>query len=354
MRWLEDPRDEAERFLQSTLNEAANQVGDEMARRRVWASIETLPLVPAPRSRRRRWVIPALTSTLAVCGVAFFLLLPTFRSSRVAQPAAPAPNALPLPASTTPRVALGQGAEVELEPSAVLGWDANRRPSVDRGRARFQVAHQPPGQHFAVAAGPYVISVIGTKFSVRVTDDRVGVDVDEGIVEVWRGMRAVRLVAGDSWAGPLNDVPPPVAPRPSTSAVPVSSSRPAVFMTDLREAQDALTAGQPKQAMAILKKLSRGTGATAENAGYELGRVLRDYLHHPREAVSVWTRYRSRFPRGLLRVEADLSLIETLVTLGDRDAALAEAEAFLARHPGSERRGDVERIVGRLRGAAGR
>jgi outer membrane protein assembly factor BamD (BamD/ComL family) len=70
--------------------------------------------------------------------------------------------------------------------------------------------------------------------------------------------------------------------------------------------------------------------------------------------VSVWNRYRSRFPHGLLRAEADLSLIETLASMGDRDTALAEAEDFLTRHPSSERRADVERIVGRLRGAAGR
>jgi outer membrane protein assembly factor BamD (BamD/ComL family) len=203
-----------------------------------------------------------------------------------------------------------------------------------------------------VAAGPYLISVIGTKFSVRVTDDRVGVDVEEGIVEVWRGMRAVRLVAGDSWAGPLNDTPPAVTPKPSAASA--TSSRPAVFTSELREAQEALAAGQPKQAVAILKKLTQGTGASAENAAYELGRVLRDNLQRPREAVSVWNRYRSRFPHGLLRAEADLSLIETLASMGDRDTALAEAEDFLTRHPSSERRADVERIVGRLRGAAGR
>jgi outer membrane protein assembly factor BamD (BamD/ComL family) len=80
---------------------------------------------------------------------------------------------------------------------------------------------------------------------------------------------------------------------------------------------------------------------------------LRDRLHRPREAVSAWNRYRSRFPRGLLRAEADLSVIETLASMDERVAALAEAEAFLARHPASERRAEVERLAGRLRGAVG-
>ncbi len=356
MKWLAEPRDEAERFLRSALEMAANQVGDEMARRRVWSEIESLPLSQKVRGPRRGWLVPALSGALVTCGaLAAFVLLPALRpASHVAAPALPVattpPTTRPEPAPTTPRVDLGQGAEVELEPNAVLGWDADHRPSVDRGLARFQVAHQPAGKHFAVAAGPYLISVIGTKFSVRVTEGRVGVDVEEGVVEVWRGMRAVRLVAGDSWAGPLNEAVPPAAAAPKPSP-----ARPnPVVASELREAQQALAAGQPAQAVAILRRLSHGNGATAENAAYELGRVLRDNLHRPREAVLAWSRYRTRFPRGLLRAEADLSLVETLASMGDHAAALVEAEAFLARHPSSERRDDVERIARRLRGAGGR
>jgi hypothetical protein len=53
----------------------------------------------------------------------------------------------------------------------------------------------------------------------------------------------------------------------------------------------------------------------------------------------------------LLRAEADISILETLLSIGDRPAALVEAEAFLQRHPQSERRAEVERIAGRLRQA---
>jgi hypothetical protein len=35
--------------------------------------------------------------------------------------------------------------------------------------------------------------------------------------------------------------------------------------------------------------------------------------------------------------------------LGDSQAALSEADAFLARHPSSERRAEVQRLAERLR-----
>ena len=89
----------------------------------------------------------------------------------------------------------------------------------------------------------------------------------------------------------------------------------------------------------------------AENAAYELGRVTRYNLNRPRQAVALWDKYRSRFPSGLLRKEADLSILDTLSSLGDTRAALAEADAFLARHPGSERRFEVQKLAERLRAA---
>jgi hypothetical protein len=52
-----------------------------------------------------------------------------------------------------------------------------------------------------------------------------------------------------------------------------------------------------------------------------------------------------------LRTETDLSIVDTLSQMGDVRAALAEADAFIARHPTSERRLDVQRLAERLRAA---
>jgi hypothetical protein len=253
------------------------------------------------------------------------------------------------------------GVGVELDANSVLGWDEERRPSVERGQARFEVPHQAPGAKFAVSAGPYVIAVVGTKFRVGVSDDRVSVEVEEGVVEVWRGARSVRLVEGNSWAGPMRGLAPTaVEHRPSPA---VASSRRASLAdgpapvengpasAELKEARSALSQGRPEDALAMLSHCAKGAGPAAENAAYEMGRVLRDGLHRPRAAVAAWGAYRTRFPDGLLRAEADLSILETLARVGDKAAALTEAEAFLERYPNSERRDEVAKLAARVRGA---
>jgi hypothetical protein len=45
--------------------------------------------------------------------------------------------------------------------------------------------------------------------------------------------------------------------------------------------------------------------------------------------VAAWRAYRAEHPRGLLRIESDISVIETLVSAGDKGGALAEASEFV-------------------------
>src|SRR6185369_7858265 len=106
------------------------------------------------------------------------------------------------------------GAEVDLEPSSAFSLDRDNRPSIDKGRVSLSVPHQKPGHRFALQAGPYTISVLGTKFQVRVAGDSVGVDVQEGVVEVSRGSRVVRVEAGEFWTSPSG-----VEPRPRAHVV---------------------------------------------------------------------------------------------------------------------------------------
>jgi outer membrane protein assembly factor BamD (BamD/ComL family) len=122
-------------------------------------------------------------------------------------------------------------------------------------------------------------------------------------------------------------------------------------MRGLQEAQAALQAGDANKAVEILSRSAQGSGPAAENAAYELGRITRYNLNRPRQAVALWDKYRTRFPAGLLRTETDLSIVETLSQMGDVRTALAEADAFMARHPTSERRIDVQRLAERLRAA---
>jgi FecR protein len=388
MRWLENKTDSTEKWLGEALEAARGRTGDEVARRRVWARIEGVVFGKDLLVRRARSLaLPALTGALVAVGVVAGLWMvpatrpghPSVVAKRVApavvsasQPGPVASRVASQVSSAAPvrtgrgekaRVALVGGAGVELDANSVLSWDAERRPLVERGLARFEVPHQAPGAKFAVSAGPYVITVVGTKFHVGVDDDRVSVEVEQGVVEVWRGARSVRLAEGDSWAGPIRGLASPgverrvsLAGAPLRRVVPAASSPPVEngpANAELAEARTALGEGRPEDALRMLTQCGKGAGPAAENAAYEMGRVLRDSLYRPRAAVAAWVSYRTRFPNGLLRAEADLSILETLAKLGDKAAALSEAEAFLSRYPNSERRDEVAKLAARVRGATG-
>jgi outer membrane protein assembly factor BamD (BamD/ComL family) len=104
----------------------------------------------------------------------------------------------------------------------------------------------------------------------------------------------------------------------------------------------------PRRALAMYRRMLAGGGPLAEIAQYEIGVIEDEDLRNPRQAVATWDRYRARYPGGLLRTEADLSVIEALSRVGEQGRALAEARDFLQRHPSSERRSEVARLAGDL------
>ena len=114
------------------------------------------------------------------------------------------------------------------------------------------------------------------------------------------------------------------------------------------QARQARSVGDFRRALELYRALAQKPGSTGENAEYEIGRILRDGLHQPREALSAWRQYRVHHPRGVLRMEADISVIETLVALGDKSGALAESSEFIGRYPESERRLEIARLSGDL------
>src|SRR5262249_35026233 len=103
----------------------------------------------------------------------------------------------------------------------------------------------------------------------------------------------------------------------------------------------------------LYRSLAQGTGPSAENASYEIGKVLNEKMGQPQSAVAAWRHYRAAHPDGILRVEADVSIIETLARTGDGDEALSEARDCLRRRPASERRAEISRLAGDLYRARG-
>src|SRR5205814_1866321 len=148
--------------------------------------------------------------------------------------------------------------------------------------------------------------------------------------------------AGEEWSSaPPEDAPPlRVVPAPPRRAPPSPAADPAATRA-LAEAREARRGGDPKRALALYDRLVTGGGPLAESALFEMAAIENEDLHDAGRALGTWQRYRERYPHGLLRAEADLSVIEVLPRVGQEGRALEEARAFLRRYPGSERRAEV-------------
>lgn len=184
--------------------------------RAVVAGAGALPDRPRGSSRRLIAAVGLAAVGLAAVGALLFLWL----SSR-----GPADEQLDLRKERT-RVVTGPGQQSELYlGDARVTLRENTDVAVERfasGRTLVELAtgevdcqvdprpHRPP---FQVHAGQVRVTVVGTAFQVRRSEE-VRVEVDRGIVEVESAGESLRLGAGESWRGP------PLAPPRVTSVSP--------------------------------------------------------------------------------------------------------------------------------------
>jgi hypothetical protein len=141
--------------------------------------------------------------------------------------------------------------------------------------------------------------------------------------------------------------PPALAPRPVLPPQPVLAPQPSPS-TVRRDCAALATGPDPQEAMACYQNQVAQGGLAGEAAQYEIARLWRDILHDPSRALAAFREQRSRFPRGVLAIEADLSIIELLPRLDRHAEALAESERFLKEHPGGERRGEIHLLRGNI------
>ncbi len=404
-RWPDGP-DEVSAELRRALDEAALRGPDDMTLRRGWSAV-AVPVLPA-RTRRGFWFAGGVATTAALVLAGSFWLWP--RATEVASSGhlkTPARSESSL-APGARRLTLEGGVEAVLGRSSVMRLE-DGAPRIEVGEVRFSVPHRQPGHPFVVRAEGYRVVVVGTRFGINVdgkTDGKsdsksdgtkpVGVDVDEGIVEVWDAAtqrRLARLTPGESWQSPevaaeappgpaaVEPAPAPSSPAPTiwtppralrhvgkhpaartlalaspgeTATASERAPSPAEAPTaESAAARAALASGDAPRALQLYRALAQGTGPSAENASYEIGKVLNEKLGQPANAVAAWRHYRSANPDGILRAEADVSIIETLARTGDTDEALSEANDFLRRRPDSERRAEIARLAGDLYRARG-
>ena len=263
--------------------------------------------------------------------------------------------------------------------------------ALDKGSIELHVRPRAPGQDFAVRAGGYQFMVVGTAFTVSQSEARLQLVVSEGKVAVWRGSdRLTTIAAGGHWAAALGSVavtrshgsrmqiaaapattsrerapatasilePPPapsVSPKDSPAIVsPALAPMPKNVEPAPQPAAKigrgcSVLAGQPPQeAMGCYQQQAAQGGLAGEAALYEIARLWRDAFHDPARALAAFREQKSRFPRGVLAIEADLSIIELLPRLDRHAEALAESERYLKEHAAGERRSEVHLLRGNI------
>jgi ferric-dicitrate binding protein FerR (iron transport regulator) len=380
-RWLENAGEPGAQALRQALDEARGRPEqDAFARQRVWPRVQApwwdrSGRVVSAAEHRGGWLPPLLAGAGIAIAAAVAVLVsggwlrsggpvvvadPDPRSAPSFQAIPSPPPAVPLTTGPGERTSrrLARGVDAELRPrTALLPGDLQTPPEVRVGRVRFSVPHQPPGQRYSVRAGAYRVVVLGTVFDVAVEEEGVTVEVTTGTVEVQEAATdrpLQRLSAGSSWSSRPNDPPPgaePVRPDPVRRMI-----RPVRKPAARRAAQalePASASADPGRDLARYRRIVEAGGPMAEVALYRIGEIQQWDLGDLRGAAATWERYRSRHPRGLARIEADLSLIDALVHLGESAHALEEARAFLDRYPRSERRAEIARVAGDLARKAG-
>jgi hypothetical protein len=245
-----------------------------------------------------------------------------------------------------------EGSELEFHAGArgrLRSVDANgARFAIERGTASVQVAHRP-GAHWLVDAGPFLIAVKGTTFTVAwdATGEQLDVRMEQGTVSVTGPLSegAITVSAGQRLAinlprreVVLRDVEGAAASHPAMAPVSPEPER-----TPTKHGLD----GEPGDSAggATGRRLgARARGAVASPRNWAAALVVGD-------ADSI---LRDVERRGLARCLAeasgeDLSALADAARYRRRDSLAKEALlAQRSRFPGSARARDAAFLLGRL------
>ena len=363
----------------------ANALGEGPGRRALAAQRATLLLrwsAQQARPRRAPWIGAGL-GVAAVCAALLFTLWrPTPEVAPVTWRGAPIAEHELLHVEDVPgRLEFANGSHIELqaETSAALGRREGRvELSLQRGRLDADVQREP-GTEWFVAAGPYRVRVIGTRFSVAWHPDAeaFAVEVSRGEVRVLgeelpaegvavragaRWERSGPAVAHSDAASPLEDAlvtdsaPSEEEPRVEEgsaegaaegSAAPVAkasvgspSSKEGAPSSTKPPAWHALTAeGRYGEALAAVSAAEFDEMLARAPAGdlLELGNTAR-FAGHPDRARRAYTSLRSRYPRA---AEARLAAFALARRAADVDRDPSRAIHWLRVFLGESPSGDL-------------
>lgn len=267
--------------------------------------------------RRSVWRPLLVVATTAALVLVWAARTPGPDQTKVARKVAPNVPAASIGGTGRPQarvVHLGNRGELELRADAQLTLpprvDANQRGTyrvrLEHGQLAAAVGPRGADEPLAVETPQLAVIVVGTRFSVEVSDDLTSVAVTEGRVRVERGARAVFLSAGEA----------------------IRSDDPR-----LADAAPAPCPGSLDDRRACLRRRADGQGLPAENALLALGLLERGPGADRERALALFREYQRRFPTGVLAPEVALAITTALAADGRAAQACAEADAFARRFP---------------------
>lgn len=102
-------------------------------------------------------------------------------------------------------IALAGNGNVRLDRNSQIAKGPDGALRMDRGAAYFDV-HHDDARPLEIRAGEFVVTDIGTRFTVTRASGRLFVAVEQGLVDIsWRDGRPVRLTAGQTYQGDEGD-----------------------------------------------------------------------------------------------------------------------------------------------------
>jgi hypothetical protein len=324
----------------------------------------------ARRSAARWWIIAAPLAAAAILAIVVGLRLivpvgPGDEPVRFVSPAAQA--------SSAPSAVSFEDSHIELDPdTALVTSREGGHPHVllERGGAWFTVAPRRSRPALVVRAGDATVRVVGTRFRVARSDERIAVAVDHGAVDVqFRGM-VIAVPAGHQWssesparASVLATVQPPapaVASRPEPASEPGSESEPESEPEIEMDAEDASPAKRisPKRTPRPAARPDAAGAATPEppQGGAPAADIDRERAEYERlaalepKAPDAAQRGYMALAKGTSRW-AGLALYAAARLAADRHDKRAETllGIYLQRFPSGANAEDARRLLSRLK-----
>jgi hypothetical protein len=358
-----------------------------------------------PRPRPTAWTY-ALAAGVVLAAVALTVTVFSMRVRPIEARFRGVPISMDAPLAaaekTSDALDFSDGSQVVLEKSAraTLSELTPKHAALrlEKGRVSASI-HKHPGMSWTVMAGPYAVTVVGTRFSVD-WDERTSaleVLVREGRVRVTGGDLPASGVLLDPGGRLERRAPMPVTHRPP--APPAGADERPIPEAPAREPKSevapasngsgaigALAAkGKYKEALALAERqgFTRLVGELPENdllllanaarysgdarrareafgtlrqrfagspgaslAALYLAKVAEDMTREPADAIR-WLRvFLKESPAGDLAEGARASLMSLLLRTGDQGGARAVAKDYLRFHPTASHAGDARALTG--------